>query len=152
MQMIFLDVLSAQIQTLRLKSVQAASKAISKIQLHRRAQVLEIIKKTPCFIQKNNNFRVIFVCDTINQLAMQNARHVRVSMIIAHRAMILISSLQIATVRIANSILTVTLSAKVMKIIIFTHLPLFHLFFLLLSSLIFQQILFVSSLRLLSLM
>ena len=84
---------------------------------------------------------------------MQNARHVRVSMIIAHRAMILISSLQIATVRIANSILTVTLSAKVMKIIIiFTHLPLFHLFFLLFSSLIFQQILFVSSLRLLSLM
>ena len=152
MKMIFLDVLSAQIQTLGLKTVQVAIEAISKIQLHRRAQVLGIIKKTPCFIQKNNNFRVIFVCDTINQLAMQNARHVRVSMIIAHRAMILISSLQIATVRIANSILTVTLSAKVMKIIIFTHLPLFHLFFLLFSSLIFQQILFVSSLRLLSLM
>jgi len=54
---------------------------------------------------------------------MQSARHVRVPMIIVHRAMILVSSHQIATVLTAISILTTTLSAKVMKIIIiFTQL------------------------------
>jgi hypothetical protein len=46
---------------------------------------------------------------------MQNARLAQAPMIIAHRAIILISSHQIATVLSAISILTATLSVKVMK-------------------------------------
>jgi len=67
---------------------------------------------------------------------MQNARYVQVPMIIARLAKILINSHQIATVLSAISILTATLSAKVMNNNF--YVPLFHLFFLFLFPLILQ--------------
>ena len=74
-----------------------------------------IIRKIPFFSKIYSHFGAFFAWNIINQLAMQNARYVQVPMIIARLAKILINSHQIATVLSAISILTATLSAKVMN-------------------------------------
>jgi len=60
----------------------------------------------------------------MNKLAMQSARHARAPMIIAHLAMILVRSHQIAIVQTAINISITTMSAKVITKITIIFTPL----------------------------